>query len=460
MKTKHTLKRKLLLYIGFSGAVFVILYSIVIASYFGFAFDLHSKIIFENEAKNYLAEYQIDSSTALPENSTLRSYRSLVDVPQVLLALHTENKFFHTPLLGFLFEKELKHSPSDMVHGQMKIFERDEFDQYQDIFDIDTLCFNDRCELVFFYSYNLHDDEWLYMVMGLPDTEKDKLHDAEFDNAAKFLLSIAILFLITILVLTTLLINKIVRPIGNLAKWSENLTLSSLEEDIPDLKFKELDSVAVTLKSAFTRINIVLANEKDFLNSASHELRTPIAVLSTNLALLEAVMAELPKDSQELKVIDRLVRAVENMKQLTQTLLWLSKEPEDFPVAVEVDLAQLFPKLIKENNYLANHKQIEVKLHLKECKIIAPEVLCKIVLSNLIRNAFQHTQQGTVEITFKANEIEITNVCSANEISTLMEVDYGFGLGLELVNRISQKLSWQFSSKAISGGRSVTLNFQ
>ena len=145
MSNKKRLNRQLMIYIGLVGAIFIVLYSFIIANYFIFGLELHSKVIFENEAKNYSTEYQIDHNTPLPESSTLRSYRSLIDVPQVLLAIHSEGV--------------VEHGPMTMQHGEMAIFERSDFDKYNDAFDIDSLCFNERCETVFFYSYRIQGDE-------------------------------------------------------------------------------------------------------------------------------------------------------------------------------------------------------------------------------------------------------------------------------------------------------------
>lgn len=445
MKDKNKLNRRLLVYIGFAGFLFIFLYSVIIAQYFMFGLELHSKVIFENEAKNYNLEVQDNPDIPLPESSTLRSYRSQLDIPQVLLALYSQSNWQRGSL--------------DMSHGKMKIFERSDFDKYKDAFDVDSLCFNERCETVSFYSYQLHDGGWLYMVMGLPDTEKDKLHNTEFDNAAKTLILIAILFFCTIIGLALLLSKKIVDPITQLAKWSETLSLSKLDQPHPDLKFEELDILATQLKGAFIRLNQALDNEKDFLSSASHELRTPIAVLSTNLSLMEALLEDYSSGAAEKKVLARLVRAVENMRQLTQTLLWLSKDLQDFPESTQVDLSLLLPQIIEENEYLTRGKNIELECNAPACSVEAPEILCKIVLTNLLRNAFQYTREGIVSISCERNSVEITNVSATMSSLDPDSTEQSFGIGLELVRRISQKLRWHFSSKDIERGRTVVIDF-
>ena len=297
--------------------------------------------------------------------------------------------------------------------------------------------------------------------MGLPDTEKDKLHDAEFDNAAKVLLLIACLFFLTILGLAYLLSKKIIRPMTQLAYWAEHLSAENLKDDIPNLKFKELDVVALQLQNAFIRLDNVLTNEKLFLNSASHELRTPIAVLTTNLAVLNAIQEEQSTTPQEAQVLARIVRAVENMKQLIQTLLWLSKEADDFPAAVNVDLDNLTLQVIEESRYLLNNKNVDVVITHKGSEAInVPEVLCKIVLMNLIRNAFQYTQNGGVKVTIADKTVEVRNVCDTDcRDLDQHTTEQSFGIGLQLVERISNKLRWEFTSTEIAGGRIVSIKF-
>ena len=447
MRSKKRLNRQLLIYIGLCGAIFIALYSVIIANYFIFGLELHSKVIFENEAKNYYAQYKVNKNTPLPENSTLRSYRSLIDVPEVLLALHSESVYEHGPL--------------KMGHGEMKIFERGDFDKYDDAFNVDSLCFNELCETVFFYSYNIDGDEWLYMVMGLPDTETDKLHNTEFDNAAKVLMLIAFLFFLTVLALAFLLSKKIIQPMTRLAYWAENLEFEHLKGEIPDLEFEELDIIASQLKSTFIRLDNVLANEKLFLSSASHELRTPIAVLTTNLAVLEALLQQYSADSKELQVLSRVIRAVENMKQLTQTLLWLNKGIDDFPPATAVNLQILLEQVIDECSYLLNSKNVNISIENKGAnEIKAPEVLCKIIITNLIRNAFQYTQNGLVEITLENNSVEIINLCESAELILDKDVvEHSFGIGLQLVERITNKLHWAFKSSELNNGRIVSIDF-
>ena len=68
----------------------------------------------------------------------------------------------------------------------------------------------------------------------------------------------------------------------------------------------EFDNVWLVLpEKALARISVIVVRERYFTGSASHELRTPITVITGALELLE--QGELPAEEQ--KAVDRIRRA-------------------------------------------------------------------------------------------------------------------------------------------------------
>lgn len=439
MKTRKSLNRRILTYVGISSAVFVVLYSMVIASYFIYGLTLNNQLILSNEAKAYAQAYEKDNLTPKPERSFLKSFRHESEIPAPLLNLF--------PL-------------SQRQHGEMRIFDTSDFtyepEVFEDVERLTALCHGQVCEIIFFYSYQLEGAQWFYLAMGItPDSgEEDQMQLALY-----VMLSIATAFFVTLMALTFALVKNISQPITELAQWAEQLTIDNVHDDIPNLRFKELEIVANQLQDAFERIGRVLDNEKRFLNNASHELRTPVAVLATNLALLEKLRQQQKDDESQGKVIERLIRAVENMKQLMQTVLWLSKETQDIPQSQTLTLQSLLAQIIDENRYLISLKTIDLKTVLTPQVIHAPQALCIIVFTNLIRNAFQYTHNGVIDIVLSDGQISVSNRCEDKKHQTSSFEEYGFGLGLELVRRACNKLNWQFTSEDIEGGRCVTLHF-
>ncbi len=442
MKTRKSLNRRILIYVGGSSAIFVLLYGFIIAAYFMFGVKVNNKIILANEARAYADAYVHDVNTPKPERSFLKSYRNEKNIPKALLEIFPLN---------------------ERKHGDMRLYDAELFGNignYElEAQQLKDYCRGVRCEIFLFYSYHLKDDQWLYLTMGISPEESEKEHHEEFDAAFYILISITIAFFITVMVLTLALVRNISQPITALAKWAQELKSDNVDDDLPNLRFTELEVVANQLQFAFIRINNVLEHEKQFLNNASHELRTPIAVLATNLALLEKMRIKGSDSEAQDKVIERLSRAIENMKQLVQTILWLSKNTDDLPAEETVELDVLIEQIINDNRYLNEQKAVTVTANLHPVSISVSRSLCVIILTNLIRNAFQYTHQGTVDITVQSDFIKVTNQCFNANNDILPAEELGFGLGLELVRRASLKLAWRYESDNITGGRSVTLYF-
>ena len=78
-----------------------------------------------------------------------------------------------------------------------------------------------------------------------------------------------------------------------------------------------------------------------------------------------------------------------------------------------------------------------------------PETPIKIVVGNLIRNAFQYTHSGTIHIYFEENSIVIKNI-NTQELD--LPFQDSFGLGQDLTEKICKKLGWHLEAEEIEGG--------
>ncbi|MBL4763987.1 MAG: HAMP domain-containing histidine kinase [Colwellia sp.] len=267
-------------------------------------------------------------------------------------------------------------------------------------------------------------------------------------------LSGIVLFVVTLL----FVFRKIAVPVESLQAWAKKLTIDDLGKPRPDFRFKELNSLAVLIHHHLVSVAESVKREQQFLSYASHELRTPIAVLRSNCALLEKINPN-PSDKERI-VRDRMQRASLSMKSMTETLLWLSREGElDMPIE-QVNLGELISRLYTELSYLLTAKPIEVKLDLDDSLVNIAVTPSIIVLNNLIRNAFQHTQQGVVTIEQRHNKVIITNIeAAAAEIAEIESSELGFGLGMQLVEKLTVQFGWPFKASKIVRGYQATVQF-
>ena len=152
------------------------------------------------------------------------------------------------------------------------------------------------------------------------------------------------------------------------------------------------------------------------------------------------------------------------MKSMTETLLWLSREGKIEMTVEQADLGELIKTTQKELAYLLSGKAVTVNLDLEQKNnsrliflALTPSI---IVLSNLIRNAFQHTQQGHVDIVQRGHEVTITNVESGQLVQKPVRDELGFGLGMKLVEKLTTQFAWPYQIQQTQDGYRVIINFR
>ncbi|RJP74760.1 MAG: sensor histidine kinase [Desulfobacteraceae bacterium] len=267
-------------------------------------------------------------------------------------------------------------------------------------------------------------------------------------NAAqniRLLLTLSIIIVLTLAAIIWLLFRQIARPVNALGQWARALNEKNLHETPPDFSYPELNSLATLIRTGLSSVQESLEREHRFLRHSSHELRTPISVIRNNVELLNKLQENTDKKwgPRQAQAINRIDRASLTMKRLTEMLLWLSRESDEHLPLKKLDLEKLIRDLIEEERYLLKDKQVDIIVETAACIVTVAEIPARIVLDNLIRNAFQHTCRGTIRITQKNGTVEIINdMVDEND----MTQDLGFGLGLQLTEQLTRKLNWSYNS--------------
>jgi signal transduction histidine kinase len=240
-----------------------------------------------------------------------------------------------------------------------------------------------------------------------------------------------------------LLARLVARPVRHLEAWTRSLGPENLEQPPPDFLYPELNRMAELVRDSLSSVRDSLDRERKFLRYASHELRTPIAVIRNNIELFPKIdkLAEPRRSDQQRHIMARIDRAGLNMQHLTETLLWLSRDNVEGLKLKRIDLDELIRHLIAELTYLLERKDVELKVETEPCQIDLPDIPTQIVLRNLIRNAFQHTEAGQILITQQGPVITVDNP----QLKQKGEQDnLGFGFGLQLIAQLTERLGWRY----------------
>lgn len=282
-----------------------------------------------------------------------------------------------------------------------------------------------------------------------------------------------VFFLVTTLVLVIFscliaywIANRSLRP---LIALSEKVKLST-PDNIPkhfasQFPQNEVGVLATTLDQAMGRINAFIEREQHFTRDASHELRTPVAIIKGATELL----AKEPLSEKDKALITRIENAALQMEQTINSLLALAREEKEATPLSKVKVLPIAEQVVIDNSYLIDEKQIEVEVTIKPTDHLytTPGVL-KILLSNLISNAFQYTSQGKVEVCLRQNTLLVSD--SGEGIETGLEQSLfetmnkgsksaGFGIGLSIVKRLCERYKLRLAIDSGSNGTTVTISF-
>jgi signal transduction histidine kinase len=269
-----------------------------------------------------------------------------------------------------------------------------------------------------------------------------------------FILAIIAIIIFTAVVMAILFYEN--HSVKHLRDWAKSLTATNLKLPPPDFNYMELNSLANIIHGSLNSVQTTLDREYHFLRNASHELRTPITVINSNLALLAKMKQANKSEQQQQVVLDRITRANSTMLHITETLLWLSREDGRSVSYQLLRLDTLVESAVDSLRYLLCGKQVSVQLETLYSELELPLGGCHIVLANLLRNAFQHTDNGIVTIKQGTNFISVRNVKAS---SRSHDQPISFGLGLKLINKLAKQFGWKYHCVIEGSGYYVEVHF-
>lgn len=206
--------------------------------------------------------------------------------------------------------------------------------------------------------------------------------------------------------------------------------------------------------------------QKTFITDASHEIKTPLAVIEANTEVVEIENGE----SQWTRSIKE---QISRLSELTEKLVFLAKMDEERNtfVMTEFSLSKLAQEIAEGFNGMAKaqNKKYTVSID-SDIGVKADEKAIKQLLSILIENAFRYSdREGNIAVTVKKNgkykEIEVRNTADnlkKGDLSILFERFYrldssrnfntgGSGIGLSIAKAIAEAHKGKIKAYSLDG---------
>lgn len=283
----------------------------------------------------------------------------------------------------------------------------------------------------------------------------------EDDLRKELFFSILYLYLcliIVILLLNNFLQKKAWRPfyklLGRLEKFSiENEREIKYEKTNID-EFRLLNErVDRLLKKSVESYK----SQKEFIENASHELQTPLAISINKLELMAENSNLSESQMEELGIV---LASLERLTRLNKSLLLLSRiENRQFTEGEKFSWNDLVKQIIAEFEDYGAHKEVTLKIAEQgQFEYPCNKDLAGILISNLIRNSIIHSSQGaTVKINISSKAIKFENPGTAPLDETKIFSRFqgtdsarSTGLGLAISKAISDKFGLRLEYRYIS----------
>lgn len=225
------------------------------------------------------------------------------------------------------------------------------------------------------------------------------------------------------------LARKSLSPIALMNQQTQRITAENLSSQLDVSNPRdEVGSLATTINALLARLNAAFQEQQRFIADASHELRTPIAVLrgETEVALeQERPTAEYKESLKHIKEeAERLSRIVEN-------LFILARQPVDASAIVKlpVRLNEVVADCVRAAQVLATQKglRLEVGRSFPEMELDGDDEMLKRMLLNLLDNAVKYTPRG--------GEVDV-ELARQNGNARIVVTDTGIGIPTEDQQRI------------------------
>lgn len=257
--------------------------------------------------------------------------------------------------------------------------------------------------------------------------------------------------------------KKVIPQLSKLEDITNKVNLHSFHSDIKKEElFSEFYTIVASYENMLVRLEKQAASQIDFINNASHELRTPIFVIGGYVNLIKRWGIDDKEISKE--AFDYIQSEVSGMGILIEKLLFLAKQDKIESFHEEVHLKELIKEIIKEMNIL--YPKQTFNLTLAPVTIISDSSLLKQLIRNLLSNAIKYGGDNSIDIILEySSKISLTITdrgigMSEEDLSRSFEKffrgdksrerkSHGHGLGLPIVKQILNILKGNIIIKSV-----------
>lgn len=223
-------------------------------------------------------------------------------------------------------------------------------------------------------------------------------------------------------------------PLRRLSQEVNQIEVQNLSEalEVPATN-DEISRLTISFNKMLARLDEAFTAQKQFSANAAHELRTPLAVIQTNLEVFARKETPALKDYQE--IFSMLQEQTGRLSHLAEILLDMTGV-QTVERSERISLAALTDEVFCDLASIAEQKEVELIQQEGDCIITGSYLLLYRAVYNLVENAIKYNHSGgKVTVNIHLSE-EITDTSTSVNYVFLEVSDTGIGIPPEYQEKI------------------------
>lgn len=240
-------------------------------------------------------------------------------------------------------------------------------------------------------AFRMPDGQYYELKLMISILERDDMVEAML----WYLGVLFLLFLICTSIGIQLVLKGVFRPLHRLLDW---LHCIQPGKEVPPLdnptkirEFRQLSDAALDMGN---RSYKAYEEQKQFIENASHELQTPLAIVRGKVELLAESEG---MTEQQMEQLDEIYATLGRAVKLNKSLLLLSRiENGQYTEMEDVSVDEILDELLPDLMDIYEHKQVRLIRKREEQPFIirCNHSLAQILVSNLVKNSLLHNREG------------------------------------------------------------------
>jgi len=202
--------------------------------------------------------------------------------------------------------------------------------------------------------------------------------------------------------------QKALSPVNRLSQMVKDIRVETLNQRVPlDGPPDQVKDLAEAFNHTLERLEQAFEMQGRFVADASHEMRTPLATMRTNLEVIQQYPNATLSDYKEMSLT--LIRTVDRLERLSNDLLLLARGELEVHKA-PVDIGALLTEVVQNLMPFAKENHVIVNLKVQEgAVVLADDRLLGLAFGNLLDNGIRYNRSGgSVDITAFDVDNELT----------------------------------------------------